>query len=91
METVTANDTDRANYAAYVADRRANGWTDEHVAEYAQEVGRIMKVGAMDEKLAASEFWASKAAGNSSNCTMGINDRIRASIAQERADMKVAA
>ena len=91
METVMANDTDRANYAAYVADRRANGWTDEHVAEYAQEVGRIMKVCAMDEKLAASEFWASKAAGNSSNCTMGINDRIRSSIAQQREEMGVAA
>ena len=91
MEAVTANDTNRANYAAYVADRRANGWTDEHVAEYAQEVGRIMKVGTVDERLAASEFWASKAAGNSSKGTMGINARIRASIAQERADMKVAA
>ena len=92
METVTANDTDRANYSAYVADRRANGWTDEHVAEYAQEVGRIMKVGTMDERLAASEFWASKAAeAMPSNSAIGINERIRASIAQEREDMKVAA
>ena len=91
METVTANDTNRANYSAYVADRRANGWTDEHVAEYAQEVGRIMKTGTMDERLAASEFWASKAAGNSSNGTMGINARIRSSIAQKREEMGVAA
>ena len=73
METVTANDTNRANYSAYVADRRANGWTDEHVAEYAQEVGRIMKTGTMDERLAASEFWASKAAGNSSKGTPWVS------------------
>ena len=91
METVTANDTDRANYSAYVADRRANGWTDEHVAEYAQEVGRIMKGGSMAERLAASEFWALKLAENGSKGTMGLNARIRASIEQERAEMQVAA
>lgn len=45
----------------------------------------------MAERLAASEFWAAKAAENGSNSAMGINDRIRASIEQEKADMKEAA
>ena len=64
---MTTVEQSRSNYAAYVADRIAYGdWTPEHVAEYRAEVGRIMKSGTDDEKLALSsagnrqERWASE-------------------------------
>ena len=85
-------EADRAGYAATIQGFRESGyWSEAELAKYAEEAGRIMKTGTMDERLAASEFWASKAAGNGSNSAMGINDRIRASIEQEKADMKEAA
>ncbi len=80
---------DRANYAAYVADRKEHGgWTSEDVAEYRREVERIMKSGADDEKAAAREFLALKAAENSA---IGINQRIRSSIAHARNEQGEAA
>ena len=80
---------DRANYAAYVADRKEHGgWTPDDVAEYRSEVERIMKSGTDDEKAAASEFWALKATGNSA---IGINQRIRSSIAQAKDEQGEAA
>lgn len=80
---------DRDNYKAYVADRKENGgWTDADVAEYFDEVERIMKRGTDDEKAAASEFWALKAGRNSAR---GINQRIRSSLSQAKAEMGAAA
>ena len=76
------SEKDRANYAAYVADRIDAGWSDEDVAEYKAEVKRIMSVGTEDEKSAAREFWAHKAGGRRSE--HGVNDRIRASIEDHR-------
>ena len=78
---------DRENYKAYVADRRENGWTDEDVAEYREEVERIMKSGTDDEKQAARDFWRIKAAHWPE---AGINARIRASIASEPMRRKAA-
>ena len=73
---------DRDNYKAYVADRKENGgWTDADVAEYFDEVERIMKSGTDDDKAAASEFWAEKAKQSKLN---GINTRISRSIEQGR-------
>ena len=75
--------TDRENYASYVADRvEHGGWSSEDVAEYRAEVERIMKHGTNDEKAAASEFWAMKA--NEGGSERGINRRVRQSIAHER-------
>jgi hypothetical protein len=74
-------ENDRANYAAYVADRVENGWPESDVAEYRAEVGRIMATGTEDEKTAAREFWAHKATANPET---GINARIRASIAADK-------
>ena len=71
---------DRDNYKAYISDRLANGWTKDDLTEYRQEVERIMSSGTDDEKLAASEFWESKR----HNPEEGINDRIKASLRQER-------
>ena len=84
---------DRDNYKAYVADRKGNGgWTDADVAEYRAEVERIMQSGTDDDKAAASEFWALKAAElNPSSSATGINERICAGIAKEREEKKVAA
>ncbi len=80
---------DRDNYAAYIADRKQNGgWTDADVAEYRAEVERIMKRGTDDEKAAASEFWALKAGRNSAR---GINQRIRSSLSQAKAEKGAAA
>lgn len=76
-----SSEIDRSNYAAYVAGRMENGWTDADVAEYRAEVGRIMTSGTADEKAAAREFWAHKATANPET---GINARIRASIAAEK-------
>ena len=82
METLTA---DQQNYKAYVADRRENGWTDADVAEYRVEVERIMKSGTDDDKAAAREFWALKAAERADvGSAAGINDRIRQSVERER-------
>lgn len=73
--------TDRENYRAYVADRvEHGGWSAEDVAEYKAEAGRIMTDGTDDEKDAAREFWEHK---RHRNPDVGINDRIRASIAAE--------
>ena len=72
---------DRDNYKAYVADRKENGgWTDADVAEYFDEVERIMKSGNDDEKAAASEFWELKA----KQSVPDINARIRRSIEHGR-------
>ena len=92
-EKRTQVEADRANYAATVQHFRETGyWSEAELAEYATDAGRIMRNGTMAERLAASEFWAAKAAENGSNSAMGINDRIRASIAQEKAaEMKEAA
>ena len=80
---------DRDNYAAYIADRKENGgWTQADVVEYRNEVERIMKSGADDEKAAAREFLALKAAENSA---IGINQRIRSSIAHARNEQGEAA
>lgn len=76
-----SSEIDRKNYAAYIADRIENGWSAEDVAEYKAEVGRIMTEGSDDEKAAAREFWAHKRCRNSE---VGINERIRASIAAEK-------
>ena len=85
-------EADRAGYAITVHGFRESGWWSEaELAEYAKDAGRIMRNGTMAERLAASEFWAAKAAEKGSNSARGINDRIRASIAQEKADMKEAA
>ncbi len=76
-------ETDRSNYAAYVADRLENGWSADDAAEYKAEVGRIMATGTEGEKRAAREFWAHKAETRPAEC--GINQRIRADLAtQER-------
>ena len=75
-------ETDRSNYAAYVADRLENGWSADDVAEYQAEVGRIMTSGTEGEKRAAREFWAHKSETRPAEC--GINQRIRASIAAEK-------
>lgn len=72
---------DRDNYAAYVADRKANGWSDADVSEYREEVSRIMQDGTADEKLAARQFWSHKRTADTS---AGINERIRARIAADR-------
>jgi len=76
-----SSEIDRKNYAAYIADRIENGWSAEDVAEYKAEVGRIMTEGTDDEKAAAREFWAHK---RHRNPEVGINERIRASIAAEK-------
>ena len=76
-----SSEIDRKNYAAYIADRIENGWSAEDVAEYKAEVGRIMTEGSDDEKAAAREFWANK---RNRNSEVGINERIRASIAAEK-------
>lgn len=76
-----SSEIDRKNYAAYISDRIEAGWSAEDVAEYKAEVGRIMTEGSDDEKSAAREFWAHKRSGNSH---IGINERIRASIAAEK-------
>ncbi len=73
---------DRENYSSYVADRIENGWSSADAAEYRSEVGRIMAEGTDDEKAAAREFWAHKAATRPAES--GINQRIRASIAAEK-------
>lgn len=72
---------DRQNYAAYVDAMREYGWTDEDVAEYREEVERIMKSGTDDEKQAARDFWWMKAAPWRE---FGINARISASLAEEK-------
>lgn len=72
---------DRANYAVYVADRMENGWSSDDAAEYRAEVGRIMAEGEEDEKAAAREFWAHKAAHKPQ---VGINQRMRSSISEEK-------
>lgn len=78
-------EADRANYAAYVADRVENGgWSSDDVAEYKAEVGRIMANGTPNEKAAAREFWAHKAKRTGTD--EGINARIRARIAAEKQD-----
>lgn len=61
--TADKSQIDRKNYAAYVADRkRHGGWSQSDVDEYRMEVERIMKSGTDEEKAAAREFWALKAA-----------------------------
>ena len=91
-------EADRDGYAIAVHGFRESGWWSEaELAEYAKDAGRMMKTGAADEKRAASDFYASKLAEQKeterkvSESVQGINERIRASIAQERAEMKVAA
>ena len=78
---------DRQNYAAYIDAMRECGWTDEDVAEYREEVERIMKFGTDDEKQAARDIWRIKAAPGPD---AGINARIRASIASEQMRRKAA-
>ena len=73
---------DRQNYASYVDAMRESGWTDEDVAEYREEVERIMKSGTEDEKRAASDFWRSET--DYLRIANGINNRIRASLAEEK-------
>ncbi len=78
------SEKDRDNYAAYVAERVENGgWSDADVAEYREEVGRIMKSGTADEKVAAREFWAHKV--KNMGPERGINARIRAQIERDAA------
>lgn len=73
---------DRENYKAYVADRvEHGGWSSEDVAEYREQVGRIMASGSDDEKAAASEFWASKRVAPAG---VGANERIRARIERDK-------
>lgn len=72
----------REDYRAYVAGRVADGWTEEDVAEYKAEVGRIMAEGSDDEKAAAREFWASKRLPV--GVEAGVERRIRASIAADK-------
>lgn len=73
---------DRDNYAAYLESMREFGWTEEDVSEYRSEVERIMKSGTEDEKRAASEFWTAET--ESLRIANGINNRIRASLAEEK-------
>ena len=85
-------EADRDGYAIAVQGFRESGWWSEaELAEYAKDAGRMMKEGSAAEKLAASEFWAAKAAENTSKGPVGINERIRASIAQGKEEMKRAA
>jgi len=78
---------DRDNYAAYIESMSEYGWTDEDVAAYRAEVERIMAHGTTDEKEAARTFWT----GCAPKSNKGINERIRAGIAQVKAEQKVAA
>ena len=78
---------DRQNYASYIDAMRDYGWTDEDVADYREEVERIMKSGTDEEKQAARDFWRIKAAPGPE---VGINARIRASIASEPTRRKAA-
>ena len=86
-EKADSTQADRQNYAAYVDTMREHGWTDEDVAEYRKEVERIMKLGTDDEKQAARDFWRIKAEPGPE---VGINARIRASIASEPMRRKAA-
>lgn len=73
--------TDRDNYTAYIESMREYGWTEEDVSEYRVEIERIMKSGTDDEKRAASEFWMAET--DHLRIANGINNRIRASLAQK--------
>ena len=91
-------EADRDGYAIAVHGFRESGWWSEaELAEYAKDAGRMMKTGTADEKRAASDFYASKLAEKKeterkvSESVQGINERIRASIAQGKEDMKRAA
>lgn len=75
--------TDRDNYAAFVAAMVEYGWSDADVSEYKLEVGRIMKHGTDEEKLAASQFWSNFVGSNPAS---GINARIRDSINKQKDD-----
>lgn len=91
MEAVAANDDDRANFAAYVADRVENGWSHADVSEYKSAVGEMMRSGSDDDKLAARQFWSAKAVDRAYSSAAGVTDRIKASIAQARDEEKAAA
>ena len=91
-------EADRDGYAIAVHGFRESGWWSEaELAEYAKDAGRMMKTGTADEKRAASDFYASKLAEQKeterkvSESVQGINERIRASIAQGKEEMKRAA
>jgi hypothetical protein len=82
-ERADSDEQTKANYDAYLADRVANGgWTNADFAEYRREANRIMDEGTEEEKTAAREFWASKAAEIGPE--VGAHNRICARIAQER-------
>lgn len=75
--------SDRALYAAAVAEFEASGWwSAADLAEYREIAAQVMKNGTDDEKAAAREFWQDRSgwldAGN------GINQRIRNSLEDER-------
>lgn len=74
-------EADRDNYAAYIESMREYGWTEEDVSEYRVEIERIMKSGTDEEKRAASEFWTAET--DHIRIAKGINNRIRASLAQK--------
>ena len=80
-EKADSTQADRQNYAAYVDTMREHGWTGEDVAEYREEVERIMKSGTDEEKQSARDFWRIKAAPGPE---AGINARISASLAEEK-------
>lgn len=80
-QAADSTDMTRRNFSAYIANRAAVGvWSDADIAEYREEVGRIMAGGSNDEKNAAREFWELKAAEIIAEAS-GINARIRAAIA----------
>lgn len=79
-EKADKDDAVRKHYTAYVDDRTNHGeWSAEDVAEYREEVRRIMSEGTDDEKAAAREFWASKYR-NEPPEEPSINARIRKQI-----------
>ncbi len=78
METVA---DDRELFAACRDVLRASGWwSEDQLAGYTQFIGRLMQSNDKDAKQAARDFWASRT--DTSNSAAGINERIRADLAQ---------